>query len=100
MLFKKEILVELLWNDIGVEDDDDGFTLVETNVIGERRWVFENEMIFMHQNKYYVTYYETAKHEDGDCRPYEYEDDEIECEEVFPVEVKKIVYKTAKALHG
>lgn len=96
MKFTKELLLELLDYNDG-ESTEDGYQVIQTKVIDDsRRWVLVHEMIFAFNDSYYATYFETAKHEDGDVRPYEFDGDEIECEEVFPVEVTVTEFMTAK----
>ena len=51
-------------------------------------------MVFKYHNKFYITSYQKGATEYQDERPYENEDDEIECIEVFPVETKIITYQT------
>jgi hypothetical protein len=88
MLFKKEDLQDMVG------------TTISNEVIGRRRWVIEYERIFEFENKFYRTVYEVGSTEIQDQQAYEYDDDMIECNEVFPVEVKTIVYKTAKEING
>jgi hypothetical protein len=53
-------------------------------------------MIFKFEDKLYKTSYSTGATEYQDEDPYEYEDDVIECPEVFPVEKTIIVYEAKR----
>lgn len=89
MKFDKQTLIELAY-----EDHDEAYKIIETKMTGQRRWVTEYTQVFKYGDKYYVTYFDKGSTENCDTCPYEYEDDEIECEEVVPVEKTIIVYKT------
>lgn len=72
---------------------DDGGETVYDKVIGRRRWSLDRERVFKHEGRYFRTRYSVGATENQDERPYEDEDDEIECVEVFPVEKTVIVYE-------
>ena len=74
---------------------DEGGETVYDKVIGNRRWSVDHERVFKHEGRYFRTLYSVGATESQDERPYEYEGDEIECVEVFPVEKKVIVYEAA-----
>ena len=81
MLFLKEFLQE-----------DQGET-IEDKIIGQSRWSTAHRRIFKFEGKFYETCYSHGSTECQDESPYEYEPDQIECKEVFPVEKTIIVYK-------
>ena len=86
MIFSKEFLRE-----------EEGKT-ISKEMVGKSRWSIEYERIFEHESKLYRTYYTVGatecQDESPDESPYEYDEDEIECEEVFPHTETIIVYKT------
>ncbi len=93
MKFSKEILTNLNYVD--------GFEVIYTKMTGQRRWVTEFERVFKHEGKFYRTCYEQGSTEcQDDSQPYEYDDDPVECEEVFPVETTVIVYKPKSDAKG
>lgn len=95
MKFKKGDLQSLAW-----DDAPKGFEIIENEVFETGRWCIHYELIFKFDGKFYITDYSKGATEYQDESPFEYEKDEIECEEVFPVETKVIVYKTKEALEA
>jgi hypothetical protein len=91
MKFDKETLIELAH-----EDHDTEYEIIETKMTGQRRWVTEYTQVFKYKDKYYVTYFDLGSTENCDTRPYEYDSDAIDCEEVVPVERTIIVYEKIK----
>lgn len=85
MKFKKEFLQE-------IEDNDD-VEVIETEIIDTTRWSIINRMVFKFEGKFYVTTFSHGATECQDESPYEYEGDEIECKEVFPVQKTITVYE-------
>ena len=81
MIFKKEFLQEM-----------EGETIQET-IIDHSRWSVLYERVFEYEGKFYCTHYSVGATEQQDESPYEYEPDEIECQEVKPVEKLVIVYE-------
>jgi len=76
--------------------DDLRFEKHETvydKIIGKGRWSVHYERVFKHDGKFYATTYQMGATEGQDERPYEYDDDEVECKEVFPVEKTITVYE-------
>lgn len=65
---------------------------------GESRWAQEWRRVFEFEGKLYETYYRVGSTECQNESPYEYEDDEIECPEVFAREKTVTEYVTAKEL--
>jgi hypothetical protein len=90
MKFKKQFLQDMLWEDV------EGAEVIHSEIVGKSRWSLNHEAIFKYEDKFYRTYYNTAATEQQDERPYEFDDDEIECEEVVPVEKIITVYETKK----
>jgi hypothetical protein len=90
MKFDKEILQELVYGDF------DGYKVIQHKLIDNSRWSLVYEMIFQFEDKFYRTTYQQGATEQQDESPYEYEDDNIECPEVFPVEKTIIVYEAKK----
>jgi hypothetical protein len=85
MLFKKEFLQE-------IEDNDD-VEIVEDEITDTTRWSILNRRVFKFEGKFYETFYQHGATECQDESPYEYDEDQIECKEVFPVEKTVIVYE-------
>ena len=84
MIFKKEFLREFEGEEI------------ESKIIDTTRWSIVKRRIFKYEGKFYETIYCFGATESQDESPYEYEDDEIECPEVIPVEKTIIVYEPIK----
>jgi len=82
--FSKGFLVDLTW-------DEDSYVVHE--IWGRRRWDVIYRAVFEHESKFYETTYQVGATEVQDERPYEYEDDEISCKEVFPVKKEVVVYE-------
>lgn len=104
MKFNKELLQELVWETvIEIEDGDYGFSgdavfkNVERDIVDTSRWsTFYHQVFSVTQGdvtKFYRTGWSEGSTECQDERPYEYEPDEIELKEVFPVEKKVVVYE-------
>ena len=87
MKFARQFLIDGL---------DDEVATVSKKITGRRRWVTTYRRVFRHDGKFYETYYDVGSTEQQDQSPYEYEDDEIECAEVFPVERTVTFYESAK----
>jgi hypothetical protein len=72
MQFSKEFLTELCDND----------EYVHTEPAGDSRWLEYTRAIFRHNGSLYQTTFARGKTEMQECRPYEYDPDLIECDEV------------------
>lgn len=57
-------------------------------IIDTTRWSIVHELVFEDHGKFYMTTYSEGATECQDERPWEYDDDEIECTEVELKEVK------------
>ena len=90
MKFKKEWLQKLAYED----NDKDEVKIVKNEVYDTSRWSIHYELIFEFKGKYYRTYYSTGATEQQCEEPFEYEEDNIECEEVVPVIKNITVYET------
>lgn len=66
---------------------------VYDKITGRDRWTIHYETVFQHNGKFYKTEYGVGATEHQEEIPYEYDPDEIECPEVFPVETMVTVYK-------
>lgn len=92
--FNKEFLQNLAYGDY----DEATTEVISDEIVDNSRWSIQYEMVFKHEGKFYETSYQRGATECQDESPYEYEDDEIEVVEVFPVEVLKTVYMSQKQL--
>lgn len=88
MKFKKEFLIEL--------EDEYNVDIISEDIIDQSRWSTHYRTVFKFENKYYETFYSVGSTEYQDESPYEYEPDEIELDEVFPVEKIITVYERKK----
>jgi len=79
MKFKKESLKEQVWGD----GPEEWKVLVQEHT-GESRWSQHWRIVFEVEGRFYETTYSIGSTESQDERPYEYDDDEIECKQVFP----------------
>lgn len=88
MKFKKELMVRIVHNDIDPEEAE----VIEDKIIDTSRWSVLSHLIFKVDGKFYESTYSTGATEQQDESPYEYDGDEIECSEVFPIEKTIVVY--------
>lgn len=82
MKFTKTDLQEMVY------DESEILTKIEDNVVGNSRWSIQHVVIFKYKDKYYRTFYSVRATENQYEEPFEYSDNEIECEEVILKEVK------------
>ena len=68
---------------------------VYDRIVGSGRWSIHYERVFKHDDRFWMTTYRRGATECQDESPYEYEPDEVECVEVFPVERTVTVYEPA-----
>lgn len=94
MKFKKDDLRDLVDQLVG--GGFDGFRLISQKITGHGRWSLHYRIIFEYNGKFYQSRYSTGATECQDESPYEYEDDEIECEEVVPVQKTITVYEVRR----
>lgn len=95
MKFEKSILKDLAHSVVG--ETVSGYTVVENELCDSSRWSLHYEMVFKNESdgKFYGTGYSSGATESQDESPYEYDEDEIECEEVFPQQVTVTKYLAA-----
>jgi ribosomal protein S17 len=70
--------------------------VVSDRMVDHGRWSVVHEMIFKSGDRYWKTRYKSAATEIQDEKPYQYDGDEVECDEVRPVEKKVIVFEEVK----
>ena len=90
MKFSKDFLRELSYG------DHENAVVVLHEITDTSRWSIHYKQIFKIDEKYYQTFFSVGATEIQDESPYEWDEDEIECEEVFPVEKTVIVYEPLK----
>lgn len=90
MKFKKEFLQDV------VNDDYSEAEIIKNEVCETSRWSVHYECIFKYKDAFYATYYARGATEMQDEQPYEFDEDEIECYEVVPVEKTIIDYVIKK----
>ena len=93
MLFKKEFLQDIVYE----EFDETEVEMVKNTIYDTSRWSVQYELVFLmkNTNKYYLSYYSRGATEQQDEGAYEYDGDEIECQEVMKKEI--ISFKWVKA---
>jgi hypothetical protein len=65
---------------------------VVNEITDHDRWTAHYRRVFKVGDKYFETHYRVGATEYQDEGPYEYDPDEIECEEVFPTQVTVVQY--------
>ena len=88
MKFKKELMQRIVDNDIDLDEAE----VIKDEIIETSRWSVINYLIFKVGSKFYESSYSYGATEQQDESPYEYDGDEIECSEVFPIEKTIVVY--------
>lgn len=86
MKFKKDVLQD------GIGGDGPTKT-IESDIVDHSRWSVGHRRVFEFEGKFYLTFYSRGATESQDESPYEYDDEEIECQEVFPVQKTITVYE-------
>lgn len=89
MKFKKEDLID------GIDFGKAPGPTVFHEITGNGRWSIHHRRVFEFEGKFYETRYSVGATESQDESPYEYAPDEIECNEVFPVQ--RTAYEPAQA---
>lgn len=82
IIVNKTDLQELLW-----EENVEGFQIISDEIYDHRRWVVAHRLVFKKDDKLYQTFYDVGATEQQDERPFEYEPDEIKCEEVKVIQI-------------
>jgi len=88
MKFPKQLLCDLIY------DETDEAELIETEFVEVSRWSIHYRLVFKIDNKFYSAPYSKGATESQDESPFEYDPEEIECEEVFPQVRTITVYRT------
>lgn len=96
MKFPKETLKELVDGFPFTDENGEEYKIIHQEQTGSRRWVSEHELVFSYKGKLYITYYEQGLTECQDTSPYEYAEDEIDCEEVEAYEQTITRYRIVK----
>lgn len=99
MNFSKDIMQELAYLEVSESLATDGkeYKLVQKEHVGSGRWSQQYSIVFEHDGKFYESYFTKGSTEYQDESPYEYDGEEIDCSEVFPVEVMTIEYRSKPA---
>ena len=92
MFFNKEDLIDLLMSD-ELEINGKTAKVVLDEQFDTSRWSAHYELVFSYDGTFYTTSYSRGLTEHQDETPFQYDDNEIECFEVAPVEVVKIEYQ-------
>lgn len=92
MKFKREFMQRLAYDDIYPKEAE----VIENKIISVGRWDIHYEIVFKTNSKYYRSYYSIGATENQDNQPYEYDGNEIECEEVVPYEETVVRFKKVK----
>ncbi len=90
MKFKKEFMQEVAYNEA------EGVKIIENNIVDNSRWSVIHKIVFSFNGKFYESSYSVGATEQQDESPYEYDNDEIECSEVKPVNKTITVYEKIK----
>ena len=93
MKFKNEVLYNLACG-----DKVEGFERLENELVDHSRWSVIYSMVFTTEGKFFRSNYSRGATEYQEESPYEYDGDEIECEEVFPKEFTITRYVTKEEL--
>lgn len=73
-----------------------GGKTIYDKIVGHGRWSVHHEHVFEFDGKFYLTTYSVGATESQDESPYDWDPDEVECPEVYPVQELVTVYKTEK----
>ena len=90
MKFKKEFMQKVAY------DEAEGVKIIENNIVDNSRWSVIHKIVFSFNGKFYESSYSIGATEQQDESPYEYDNEEIECSEVKPVNKTTIVYEKIK----
>lgn len=91
-IFSRDYLV----NELGLPYDSD--CVIDNTIIQHKRWSIVRRLIFKDNGKTYRTYYEEPATEEQEIYPWE-DEDEVECEEVIPVEAKVTMWVVPEELN-
>lgn len=90
MIFDDQNLHELHYEDEVADKDDNLLIVIQRNLVKDRRWGNDWEVIFKYLDKYYRFSYYAEREEDPEY-------DSCDCPEVFPHKIMTIVYKDTPA---
>ena len=76
--------------------DSDKGKVYETNLVDTSRWSKIYEMVFSYGDNWYLTSYSKGATENQDERPFEYDDDEIDCTQVHQVKKSFTVWEPVR----
>ena len=96
MKFSKETLQELA--DALTGEVIEGIEVISNEIIDNNRWSVIYAIIFKSGDHFYSSSYSTGATEIQDEYPYDNDDDEIECTEVYPHQVTVTHYLKKKPL--
>lgn len=91
MKFKKEFLQNIVYGDW--DQNEYKIEIIKNEIYDTSRWSNHYELIFKFNDKYYMSHYYKGAIEMQCEEPYEYDEDEIECQEVVPVIESIVVYR-------
>jgi hypothetical protein len=89
-VFEKQFLKDVLW------DEAEGAKKVNDEVTGKRRWSIDHFLVFSFEGRLWGVCYSVGATEQQDETPFEYDPDEIECQEMKAVEVTVTKYQPVK----
>lgn len=93
LVYSKQTLLDLL--DLEDGQEDERFKKIETEHVGSRRWSQDYSTVIEDKQKglFFCTSYSVGSTENQDERPYEFEENDIVVERVYPHKVEVIVFK-------
>lgn len=83
MKVKKQLLLDLLRD----ECEDPNYEVMVNEISDTGRWSIHYDFVFRHMERYFRAPYSVGATEQQDERPWEYEDDEVNVDEVKPTMV-------------
>ena len=89
--------MKIVLQDLAFDDTPENYEIIENELTDTSRWSNHYRQVFRYEGLFYVTNYSVGATESQDEQPYEYDGDEIECKEVFPVEVMVTKYEPKAA---
>ena len=90
MKFENQWLQDLIHDEL---DSNLLAEIVEDTIIDTQRWSVVHRIVFLFGNQFYTTTYSVGSTEYQDESPFEFEDDSVECPEVFEVQKTITVYE-------
>ena len=90
MKFENQWLQDLVYDEL---DSNILAEIVEDTIVGTGRWTITHRIVFLFGNQFYTRTYNVGATEYQDEGPFEFEDDWVECPEVFEVQKTITVYE-------